>query len=667
MDLVLSEARLKLRSGRFTALTAFVATLAAVSAAALGAEDGWDVNRPVRFWLLAVLTLAGELLAIPVPRRAGLDRVTVSAPFALALLLSFGALPACAVYAAASVIADVHVRAAAIKVLFNASQYVLTLIGAVAALRLAGVSLPVHLDGSAVPGILLAALACFAVNHALAGTGAALLSHRPVWPYLRDDFGFQIWTGGCLLSLAPGIVASANATYVLLPVSFLPILAIYLGGRQAAMNAHRAFHDELTGLPNRAFLVEHLRAAAGHAHGGDSGVALMLVDLDDFKAVNDTLGHAFGDRVLRLVARRFSDAMGSGVLLARLGGDEFAAVVEGVCDEAEALGWGRRLLDALERAFVVDSLVLEIGASIGIAHQPLDRLTVDELFRHADIALYTAKGDRATTVLYSAEQDEYSLDRLALAAELRRGIANDELLVHFQPKLPLREGMTAGVEALVRWNHPRLGCLGPDRFISLAEQTGLIKLLTISVLENALRVCKQWSSAGLDAHFAVNLSARSLLDGELPAIVAGLLNRFGLPGSALVLEITESRIVADLARARTALDELRGTGVKIAIDDFGTGFSSLSQLQQLPIDEIKIDRSFVLGMQRDGNDAVMVRLIVELARNLGLSVTAEGVETAAVEQALRELGCDFAQGYHVGRPMPADECRRALGAAALAG
>ena len=261
---------------------------------------------------------------------------------------------------------------------------------------------------------------------------------------------------------------------------------------------------------------------------------------------------------------------------------------------------------------------------------------------------------------YAEESDEYSIDRLALVAQLRRGIERGELVVHYQPKAPLQGGTISSVEALVRWNHPQLGRIGPDGFIPFAEQTGVIKPLTEYVLETALAQCERWRREGLNVAVSVNVSTRNVLDHDLPSVVRALLDRFELPASVLELEITESRIVADMRRARAALEELRGMGVRIAIDDFGTGFSSLSQLQQLPVDEIKIDKSFVTRMETDRNDAVLVRSIIELGRNLGLSVTAEGVESESIRRSLHKLGCDFAQGFHIGRPVPAEECRRHL-------
>jgi predicted signal transduction protein with EAL and GGDEF domain len=319
---------------------------------------------------------------------------------------------------------------------------------------------------------------------------------------------------------------------------------------------------------------------------------------------------------------------------------------------------------ALDLPMDVDSLSLHVAASMGIACFPQHGRTVRELLRHADVALYCAKASDVSFQTYAEEYDEYSIDRLALAAQLRRGIERGELTVHYQPKAPLDGGVTTAVEALVRWNHPQLGCIGPDGFIPLAEQTGVIKALTGRVLESSLQQCRRWRDDGLDVTVSVNVSARDLLDQALPSIIRELLIRFEVPASALQLEITESRIVADLRRARKALIELRSMGVKIAIDDFGTGFSSLLQLQQLPIDEIKIDRSFVTRMETNQSDAVLVRSIIELGRNLGLRVTAEGVETESVRCSLSELGCDLAQGFHIGRPATAAECRRYLRAPA---
>jgi diguanylate cyclase (GGDEF)-like protein len=642
----------------FVAYVAFVAALGTASLFALPWVTEWHVADPAMFVVLSAFVLAGELLPIPVPRRRGLARVTISAAFAFAILLRFGPGPAVLIYVSSSVIADAAGRVTALKIVFNAAQYVLAMVAAGGVLMLAGALPLTSITGDQLWIVLAAAAAFFVTNHLLACAAGALLARLPIVEYLRDDLAFQGWTAGCVLAFAPALLASADASVALVPVCFVPMLAVYFGGRQAAISSHRAHHDALTGLPNRSSLSESLQEALNRAVREQRPVAVMLLDLDDFKSINDTLGHELGDLVIQRVARRLSDAVGHGTMLARIGGDELAALVHGPQEAAEEVA--ERLLAALEEPLEVDSVALHICASIGIACFPQHGRTAPELMRHADVALYCAKDSDAAFQTYAEEDDEYSIDRLALAAQLRRGIERGELVVHYQPKVPLQGGATLALEALVRWNHPQLGCIGPDGFIPLAEQTGIIKPLTERVLEASLEQCRRWRQEGLEVTVSVNVSTRSLLDHDLPVIIGALLARLDLHAAALQLEITESRIVADLPRARAALDELRAMGVMIAIDDFGTGYSSLSQLQQLPIDEIKIDRSFVTRMETDRQDAVLVHSIIDLGRNLGLRVTAEGVETENVREVLARLGCDYAQGFHVGRPVVAGECRRYL-------
>ena len=648
-----------LRLSEFVLYVALVALLAATVLIALPWVREWQIDQPALFLMLSAFVLAGELLPIPVPRRRGLARVTISAAFAFAMLLRFGPGPAALVYVSSSVFADLVGRVAPLKILFNAAQYLLAIVAAAGVLLLAD-SLPLGtMTGGELPIVLAAATAFFITNHVLACVAGALLARLPIRAYLREDLAFQAWTAGCVLAFAPALVASADASVALVPVCFIPMLAVYFGGRQAAVSSHRAHHDALTGLPNRSSMSETLQEALNGAERAGRPLAVMLLDLDDFKSINDTLGHELGDLTLQRVARRLRQAVGESTVLARIGGDEFAVLIEGPEAEAEAIA--ERLLEALDHPLEVDSVALHICASIGIACFPQHGRTAPELIRHADVAMYCAKGSDAAFQTYAEEDDEYSIDRLALAAQLRRGIERGELVVHYQPKVPLNGGATLALEALVRWNHPQLGCIGPDGFIPLAEQTGIIKPLTEKVLEAALEQCKRWRRDGLEVTVSVNVSTRSLLDHDLLTVIGMLLARLDLDASALQLEITESRIVADLPRARAALEELRAMGVMIAIDDFGTGYSSLSQLQQLPVDEIKIDRSFVTRMETDRQDAVLVHSIIDLGRNLGLRVTAEGVETQNVKDVLAELGCDFAQGFHVGRPAVANECTRYLG------
>jgi diguanylate cyclase len=657
-----SSSRKQPTSYSFALYVGLVTALAAAALILLPWVRGWHVDAPALFVVLSAFVLAGELLPIPVPRRGGLARVTISAAFAFAILLRFGPGPAVLVYVASSVIADLAGGVAPLKTLFNAAQYLLSIVAAGGVLLLAG-KLPLSMiEASDLLIVLVAAAAFFVTNHVLACTAGALLARVSITGYLRDDLAFQAWTAGCVLAFAPALLASANVSVALVPVCFVPMLAVYFGGRQAAISSHRAHHDALTGLPNRSSLSETLQQALDRAAYDGRSVAVMLLDIDDFKSINDTLGHELGDIVIQRVGRRLEQAIGDSSLLARIGGDEFGVLVHGSQAQAESVA--ESLLAALDHPLQADSIALHICASIGIACFPQHGRTAPELMRHADVALYCAKKSDAAFATYAEEDDEYSIDRLALAAQLRRGIERGELVVHYQPKVPLQGGSTLALEALVRWNHPQLGCIGPDGFIPLAEQTGIIRLLTEQVLEASLEQCRQWRRAGLEVTVSVNVSTRSLLDHDLAAMIGALLARLELPAGALQLEITESRIVADLPRARAALDELRAMGVMIAIDDFGTGYSSLAYLKNLPVDELKIDRSFVRELVTDEDDLAIVRATIGLGHDLGLSIVAEGIEDGDTWDMLRRLGCDVAQGYFSGRPMSADAVAERINAPA---
>ena len=500
------------------------------------------------------------------------------------------------------------------------------------------------------------------VNHVLAGIAAAMLSREPVGRYLVTDLTFQLITAVCVLALTPVILASAESTMAIVPLCLLPLLAIYFGARQATRDAHRAMHDALTGLPNRVLLrdrLERMLAQAGEP------LVLMIVDLDDFKAVNDTLGHAYGDRLLQEVAGRLGGALRPSDTLARLGGDEFAVLLPGAgTGEGEMLA--TRLVGTLDQPFVLDGMVLNVRASVGFAVHPEHGSDPEDLLRRADIALYCAKSSQRPVEAYAPSQDNYSVDRLLLATQLRRGIEAGEIILEYQPKFPLAGGPATGVEALARWRHPDLGRVGPDGFVPLADQAGLMWPLTDVVLREALAQCRRWRDDGLELRMSVNLSPRSLSDPELPGRIAAMLDAERLEPEVLQLEITESRALPSGRGATRVADELRAMGVSIAIDDFGTGFSSLVQLQRLPVDEIKIDRSFVATMAHSQSDAAIVRSTIDLARNLGLRVTAEGVETEEARESLRAMGCELAQGYGLCRPVSADRCARVVRGTAFA-
>jgi diguanylate cyclase (GGDEF)-like protein len=419
---------------------------------------------------------------------------------------------------------------------------------------------------------------------------------------------------------------------------------------------HEAMHDTLTGLANRAFLQRRLGAALDEvAEGRSPGVAVMILDLDGFKEVNDTLGHQQGDQVLVEVAARLSTAVDTAGTVARLGGDEFAVLLPATDDEDKVIRVGRRILRALEHPIALDGMEVEVGGSLGIALAPSHATDAAALLKRADLAMYDAKASTHGLRVYEPDLDTTNPRRLTLVSELRAGLASGQLQVHAQPQGRLTDGEVISVEALVRWNHPELGAIAPDEFIPIAERSGLINPLTTRVLDLSLRAVAGWRAAGHDLGIAVNLSTRSLHDADLVEEVARLLRRHGVPAGRLTLEVTESSVMADPARATALLHELRDLGVRLSVDDFGTGYSSLSYLKRLPVHEVKIDRSFVIGLADRSDDVAIVRAIVDLGRHLGLEVIAEGVEDQATWDLLASMGCDLVQGWHLGRAMPTDD------------
>jgi diguanylate cyclase (GGDEF)-like protein len=427
--------------------------------------------------------------------------------------------------------------------------------------------------------------------------------------------------------------------------------ALALANRQLEI---QATHDALTGLPNRNSLQRRLEQATHMARKGNIPAALLLLDLDRFKEVNDTFGHDLGDLLLQEIGPRLQGYLHPTDLLARVGGDEFAIVLPAT-DAAGAIHAARTLLGALDAPFLVDDHAFDIGGSIGIALTPEHGFDVTTLLRCADVAMYVAKRSHSGHAVYTPQVDQHSPRKLALMSELRQAIADDELLLHYQPKVSLSLGRMVGVEALLRWPHPVHGPIPPDEFIPLAERTGLIGPLTRWVLERAIRQCLDWEHAGLLVNVAVNLSTRTLYDPQLLCAVSDLLQTYRVAPSRLTLEITESTLMDEPERAHVVLAGLCALGVSIALDDFGTGYSSLAYLKRLPIDEVKIDKAFVfgLGVDADPADVAIVRAVVAMARPLRCEVVAEGVESVETWTFLQELGCDLAQGYYLSRPLPA--------------
>jgi diguanylate cyclase (GGDEF)-like protein/PAS domain S-box-containing protein len=415
-----------------------------------------------------------------------------------------------------------------------------------------------------------------------------------------------------------------------------------------------ALHDALTGLPNRTLLNDRIDHAVSAARRSGEAMAVLLLDLDRFKDVNDALGHQVGDLLLTEVGPRLRQPLRDTDTVARLGGDEFAILLPGPTDVPAACRIAERIVEAFRRPFAIDGLSLEVGISIGVALYPDHGATAEQLLQHADAAMYTAKGNGVGFVVYDAESETNSVRRLTLTGELRRAIENEQLSLLFQPKVDVNGGL-AGVEALVRWQHPEQGLIAPEQFVPSAERTGLIRPLTLWVVNAVLRQQHAWRAAGFEINAAVNLSVKSLHDPALANILELLFRRWQTDAGCLTLELTESSLMADPETSMTVLKRMETLGCKLSLDDFGTGYSSLPYLQRMPISEIKIDRSFVVAMTRDENAAVIVRSIVKLAKSLGFTVVAEGVESEDAFSWLRAVGCDQVQGYYLGRAMSGDE------------
>jgi diguanylate cyclase (GGDEF)-like protein len=432
-----------------------------------------------------------------------------------------------------------------------------------------------------------------------------------------------------------------------------------LAAKQAE-NEHQAMHDALTGMPNRTLFQLKLIDAIDDAKANQGKLAVMLIDLDHFKEINDTLGHHFGDLLLQEIGPRLSNVLRDVDMMARLGGDEFGIVLPELPDEQVAIRVADRLLEELEQPVTVEGLALDVSGSVGIALFPQQANDAEALLRRADVAMYAAKEHGAGYELYQEEMDRNNPQRLTLIGQVRPALEGNEFTMYYQPKVRLADGRVAGCEALIRWEHPSLGLVPPDEFIPLVEKTVLLRPLTHYVIESVLRQWREWADMGIRLPVAINLSARSLLDGELPDQVQDQLRNWDVPPAFLRMELTESFLMSDSGRSTVVLDRLSDVGVGLSIDDFGTGYSSLSYLKRLPIEEIKIDRSFVMQMHVDANDFMIVRATVDLGRNLGLRVVAEGVEDVDTFDRLADFGCDEAQGYYISRPISAIEFTRWL-------
>jgi diguanylate cyclase (GGDEF)-like protein len=622
---------------------------------ALASAHAWPpAGITTTHWLLFGFLILAELLPIRV--RGHEDEVTTSAAFSFALLATVGLAPAALAQAVACLIADLRGSRSLPSALFNVGQYTLSLAaGAMTVAALTDLPRSLHaapLTGQEVLGLAAGGVLFFAVNNVLAGTAYALASRRPIVEHLREDLAFQTVTAALVLGLVPLVLTVSHHQTLLLPLIALPLFAVYRASRDARIAHHQARHDRLTGLPNRTQLADSARAALAVAQ--DRRVGLLMMDLDRFKDINDTLGHRHGDELLCEVAARLRAVARDGEIVARFGGDEFAVLLPRVESIEEAEDAARRFLAPLSDPIAVQELHLRVEGSIGVACFPDHGADVDELIRRGDVAMYVAKSRKLGIQRYEPADDQHSVERLALAGDLRHAIASNQLVLFYQPVVDVMTGELVGAEALVRWQHPERGLVPPDEFIPTAEATGAIRELTSETLHMAVRQAVAWRGSGLEIPVSVNVSVQDVLDEALPDEIAALLIRYGLPAQALKIELTESMLMADPQRAHDVLSALDDMGVRIAIDDFGTGYSSLAYLARLPVDQLKIDRGFIRDLD-ERNNAVIVASIIELARQLGLRTVAEGVETARAASAMAAQRCDFAQGYLFSRPLPATE------------
>jgi diguanylate cyclase (GGDEF)-like protein len=644
-------------------LNRFVAAVIALGAIACGGVLVFGVNGFSHFGeheqelvLFALCALLGELVPLKVYTRGAEGETTTSTTFAVALLIAGGIEAALAGLLLANLVADLARRKPAHKIAFNLAQYAISVVAAGLVLVVLS-DVPrageFHFAPGDLPAIMAAALVFFIVTTSLVAAVIAMVEGVGIWRYLVTDWFSQASTTGLMLGLSPIVVLAADYSLVLVTLLALPLFAIHRGGRAAIAKEHQAVHDALTGLPNRVLFRDRIDQAIHAARRTGAGCTVMLMDLNHFKEINDTLGHHQGDRLLQEVAVRLRATLRASDTVARLGGDEFGILLLGVADPVQAAIVAESLLERLREPFAVDATTLQVGGSIGVACHPAHGDDVETLIQRADIAMYAAKGASSGHAVFEPSQDHHSPRRLALAAELRGAIERSELVLAYQPKADLRTGRIVGVEALSRWEHPELGVLEPSEFVPIAEQTGLIISLTSAVLDVALERVAAWRALGYDISVAVNLSARSFLDAGLAIEIPAMLAERGVPPECLELEITESMLMHDPVRARATLERLAAIGVGVSVDDFGTGYSSLAHLKRLPVDTLKIDKSFVLDMGEDGAADAIVRSMIELAHNLGMRVVAEGVETSANWMRLAALGCDLAQGFHLARPLPA--------------
>jgi diguanylate cyclase (GGDEF)-like protein len=609
----------------------------------------------IGYALLATFVVLGELRPIVASEHTDPDGVNLGTAFLFAVLLQWGLPLALLTVLVATLIGEAVRRKRLYAAFYNVAQFTLAYGVAWAVLVswgwTASPTAPAVLRPIDLAVIVVAGAAYHIVNLVLVGAAVGLAERRSTRAAITEGFWYHTITVGAVLALAPLVVLVLDVHWGFLPLLLLPLGTIWLASQMATDRERRATMDALTGVANRGRLADVVAERVAAAAGSDTVSAVVLLDLDRFKEVNDTLGHAAGDELLRAVAGRLTGAVRDGDLVARLGGDEFVVVLT-VEDQAEAEAVTRRLAARIHEPFEVDGAHLEVEVSVGIAMLPEHGDDLDQLLRCADLAMYDAKRCGATVSLFRERLARSGAGRMQLLADLRRSLDTGELELRYQPQLAIAGGELIGLEALVRWRHPRFGLLLPGRFIHLAERSDAIRGLTVRVLDEALRALADWRAMGLEVPVAVNVSLHDLVDTAFVERVGAALDAHGVPAGSLRIEVTEESLVSDPVRVTETLRALGSLGVALSLDDFGTGHASITRLMRLPVGEVKIDRSFIADLVHGGgDDRAVVRSIIDLAGALSLRSIAEGVETQEQADVLAELGCDAIQGWHVSAAM----------------
>lgn len=650
-------------------------TLVAVGALAVirlgAAEDISELGQlPVTFWVIAAMVVVGELWPVAVmatdgrrPTAQG-NGLVASTTFVFAVLIFWGLGAAIVIQAIGVMLTDLPKRRAIYRTIFNISQYAISWGAAHVVLTTMAQnrhpSQTLALQPRLLPAIVLAAVAYFLVNNLVVSIMAKLHTGGTVRSHYFYAFGYHLFSEGALLALAPIVVLAVQQSSWYLPLLLVALIAVQQNARVSNRHQRLALHDELTGLANRKLLHDSAVQALADARETNRSVGVLFLDLDHFKSVNDTLGHHVGDQLLQDVAARLTRSVRADDIVSRLGGDEFAVLLPGLVDQWTAAEVAERVSDALAVPFSPHgeaAVRIDLGGSIGIAFFPAHGEDVDTVFQRADAAMYTAKSRGLDSVVYSDNGTEGIGG--AILTELREALQSGPeaagLAVHYQPQVELGSGQVVGVEALVRWQHQRLGWIAPTEFIPMAERGVLIGELTRWMLDNSLSQLRDWENAGLKLQVAVNISIRDLQSVELADFLARRLVHYQLPADRLKVEIDDASTISGRENVQAALRALEDLGVGISLDHFGIGYCSLTRLRRLPVSEVKIDSSFVARLTTDDDDAAVVRSIVDLANALELDVVAEGVEDEPTWRALAALGCNDAQGNYFASPMPPED------------